>query len=68
MHRLREASIEWELDRIRERMVRSLEPLAPGLIATQMERAMSLIRAVPADPALVDAVQSELEALTVAYN
>jgi geranylgeranyl pyrophosphate synthase len=68
VHRLRSASIDWELERVRDRLKSGLKPLAPGLIDTQLERAMSLLRFDGLDPAAADAAASELEALVGAYG
>jgi geranylgeranyl pyrophosphate synthase len=66
--RVRDASIEWELDRVRERMATLLTPVAPRLIDAQLEEAMRLLRSEGVEPVAADAVESELAALVRAYG
>ena len=67
VRRVRDASIEWELNRVRERMVAGLEPVAEGLVASQLEEALSLLAVDGVDPSAALSVEAELEALTRAY-
>lgn len=66
--RLRAASVDWQLDQVRERIAALLGSVAPGLIDTEIDRAMSLLRSEPFDSDAVDAVASDVEALKRAYG
>jgi geranylgeranyl pyrophosphate synthase len=66
--RLRAASVDWQLDQVRERIAALLGPVAPGLIQAEIDRAMSLLRSERFDSDAVDAVASEVESLKSAYG
>jgi len=66
--RAREASIEWEFDRLRERMATALAPIAPRLIGAQMEEALALLADEAVEPAAALGVEAELDALMCAFG
>jgi len=72
MHKLRGASIDWELDGVRERIGAQLAATAPDAIEERLEAAMSRLPqeiGASADAvAGLEAVRRELSALTQAYG
>lgn len=64
----RALSIEWQADRVRERLESLLSPAAPDLIRGQLDRALSGLDGALGESAEVAAIEDEVEGLVRAFQ
>lgn len=67
-HSARDASIEWEFERVRERIRVHLAPIAPRLIEEQLEGALEALRSAMDDGPELEAIAHDLDELSRAYG
>ena len=68
VHKARDASIDWELGKVRERMLAKLAHVAPDLIQTQLSDAIDGLRAGLGRETTTHDVEAELEELARAFG
>lgn len=67
-HSARDASIEWELERVRDRMRVQLTPIAPRLLEEQLDGAFEALSSAMGEGAELDAIAHDLDELSRAYG